>query len=251
MPWSCSLSSGETTPARTLCRFVGGTGCVSSWKGFSLAGWFPAVMTTGKRVRGMAVIDRAVTDCITGEGTMRRTNRELPGRLFRTGLALLTVATIGVAQAQPASSACKLLQVAELEAAIGGKASKEPSGSVQAVPGMTVDECSLVLSDGSQKHPVSIVIVSDIGMDGAQAIKIRNAGQAREAQWKTAGARLEQATVGNALCTLSGRPNVASHTVCSIPRGQGYVEVSVVGSVEDLPSMATVGALVEKAVSRL
>jgi hypothetical protein len=44
---------------------------------------------------------------------------------------------------------------------------------------------------------------------------------------------------------------LASHTVCSIPRGKGYVEVEVTGSVDDLPSMATVGALVQKAFTRL
>ncbi len=175
-------------------------------------------------------------------------------RVCRTfaGLALLTAAAIGSTQAQPASSACQLVTVAELEAAIGGKASNAPSGSKQAIPGgMTLDECSVVLSGAGSTHPVSIRIVSDLGMDGAQAIKIRNTGQAREAQWKTAGARLEQSTVGTALCILAGRPNVASNTTCSIPRGQGYVEVDVIGSVTDLPSMATVGALVQKAVSRL
>ena len=88
-------------------------------------------------------------------------------------------------------------------------------------------------------------------MDGAQAIKIRNAGQAREQQWKVAGARLEQAAVGSALCILSGRPHVASHTICSIPRGNGYVEVDVIGDVDGLPSIETVGTLVEKAITRL
>jgi len=63
-------------------------------------------------------------------------------RLRRTfaGLALLTAATVGSTQAQQASSACQLVSVAELQAAIGGKASKEPSGSQQAVPGVTLDE---------------------------------------------------------------------------------------------------------------
>jgi len=166
-------------------------------------------------------------------------------------LALLTAATVGSTQAQQASSACQLVSVAELQAAIGGKASKEPSGSKQAVPGVTLDECSVVLSGAGSTHPVSIRIVSNLGMDGAQAIKIRNTGQAREAQWKTTGARLEQSTVGTALCILAGRPDVASHTICSIPRGDGYVEVDVIGSVDELPSMATVGALAQKAVSRL
>jgi hypothetical protein len=166
-------------------------------------------------------------------------------------LAVLTTAIIGPLHAQQASSACRLLRVAELEAAIGGKASAQPSGFKQAVPGMTLDECSVVLSGSGQTHPVSIRIVTNIGMDGAQAIRMRNAGQAREPQWKVAGARLEQATVGNALCVLAGRPSVASHTICSIPRGEGFVEVDVDGPVDGLPSIATVGALVQKAITRL
>jgi hypothetical protein len=172
-------------------------------------------------------------------------------RQISAGLAVLTAATIGPLNAQQASSACGLLQVAEIEAAIGGKASSKPSGSKQAVSGMTLDECSVVLSGSGPVHPVSIRIVTNISMDGAQAIKIRNAGQASEPQWKVAGARLEQATVGNALCILAGRPNVASHTICSIPRGEGFVEVDVVGPVDGLPSIKTVGALVQKAITRL
>jgi hypothetical protein len=114
---------------------------------------------------------------------------------------------------------------------------------------MTLDECSVVLSGSGPYHPVSIRIVTNLSMDGAQAIKMRNAGQAREQQWKVAGARLEQATVGSAHCILAGRPNVASHTTCTIPRGKGYVEVDVVGPVDGLPSMETVGSLVQKAIT--
>jgi hypothetical protein len=152
---------------------------------------------------------------------------------------------------QQASSACRLLQVGELEAAIGGKASTKPAGSVQSVPGMTLDECSVVLSGSATTHPVAILIVSNLGMDGAQAITIRNAGTASEAQWKVAGAKLEQAKVGSAICILAGRPSVASHSTCSVPRGEGYVELDVIGPVDALPSLTTVGALVQKAVSRL
>ncbi|HRC42583.1 MAG TPA: hypothetical protein PLT27_00910 [Nitrospira sp.] len=164
---------------------------------------------------------------------------------------MLTAATIGPLNAQQPSFACRLLQVAELEAAIGGKASTKPSGSQQAVPGMTLDECSMVLSGSGPTHPVSIRIVTNLSMDGAQAIKSRNAGEASEPQWKVAGARLEQATVGSALCILAGRPQVASHTTCSIPRGKGYVEVDVIGPVDGLPSINTVGTLVQKAITRL
>lgn len=165
-------------------------------------------------------------------------------------LAAIALFTLVPLRGQQASSACRLLQVGELEAAIGGKASTKPAGSVQAVPGMTLDECRVVLSGSAATHPVAIRIVSKLGMDGAQAITIRNAGTAREAQWKVAGARLEQAKVGNAFCILTGRPNVASHSTCSVPRADGYVELDVIGDVGALPSLSTVGALVQKAVSR-
>ncbi len=169
------------------------------------------------------------------------------------GLALLTALPSGAEQAQQSGSACRLLQVTELETALKGKASTKPSGSRQSVPGaMTLDECSVVL-DGPgprDKTPVSLRIVTDLRMDGAQAVQARNRGQASESQWKTAGARLEQGTVGSAICILAGRPNVASHTTCSIPRGAGYVELDVIGDVANLPSIQTVGALLAKAATR-
>ena len=152
---------------------------------------------------------------------------------------------------QPASSACRLLQVGELEAAIGGKASAKPAGFVNASPGMTLDECKVDLSGSGTNHTVAIRIVSKLGMDGAQAIAIRYTETARERQWKVAGAKLEQAKVGNAICILTGRPNVSGNSTCSVPRGEGYVEVDVTGPVGALPSLTTVGALVQKAVSRL
>ena len=175
------------------------------------------------------------------------------GRLLRAlaGLALLATTTVAPARAGEAGSACGLLTVAELEEAIGGKAEKPPSGGKQAIPGaMTLDECSVVLRGTGQPHPVSLRVDTDLGMDGADAIRARNTGTAMEPQWKTEGARLEQANVGSAICILAGRPSVASHTTCSVPRGKGYVELDVTGSVDELPSMATVGALVQKAVGR-
>jgi len=166
-------------------------------------------------------------------------------------VALLVGLPTAPLPAQQAGSACGLLQVAELEAAIGGKASAKPSGAKQAVPGMTLDECSVVLSGSGVTHPVSVRIVTNLGMDGAQAIATMNMGTAREQQWKTPGARLEQTTVGKATCILTGRPSVASNAICRIPRGEGYVEVDVIGPVNQLPTLATVGALVQKAHSRL
>ena len=185
---------------------------------------------------------------------MRRTIFSSLGclRQATAGLAVLTAGTVGPLHAQQAGSACKLLQVSEIEAAIGGKAEKAPSGSKESIPGaMTLDLCEVVLKGSGVTHPVRIQVVTDMPMDGADAIKARNTGTAREEQWKTAGAKLEQSSVGSAICILAGRPNVASHTTCSIPRGKGYVEVEVVGDVGHLPSMQTVAALVQKAVSRL
>ena len=170
--------------------------------------------------------------------------------VFATVGCALLAATTGPLCAQQASSACRLLQVAEVEAAIGGKASGPPTGSKTTVPGMTLDECSVALS-GAQLHSVSFRIITNLGMDGAQAIVIQNVGTAREQQWKTTGARLEQATVGTAICLLTGRPHVSSHTICRIPRGEGYLEVDVAGDVDQLPSNATVAALVQKAFTRL
>jgi hypothetical protein len=184
---------------------------------------------------------------------MKQSTLQRPSRLWCThaAVALLIAQTIGSAQAQQGMSACTLLQVSEVETAIGAKVSTQPSGSKQSIPGMTLDVCSLVLKSPASTHPVQIQIVSSLGMDGAQALDIRNRALAREQQWKVAGARLEQATIGTALCILAGRPSVASHTTCSIPRGEGYVEVDVIGPVTDLPSMAKVAGLVQKAVSRL
>ena len=169
------------------------------------------------------------------------------------GFALLVGFARGAERAQPSGSACRLLDVTELETALKGKASTKPSGSRQSVPkAMTLDECSVVL-DGPgprEKTPVKLRIVTDLPMDGAQAVQVRNRGQASEPQWKTTGARLEQGTVGSAICILTGRPNVASHTTCSIPRGSGYIELDVIGDVASLPSIQTVGSLLAKAAGR-
>jgi hypothetical protein len=170
-----------------------------------------------------------------------------------TGLAVLSVASLTPAHAEEASSACKLLQVAEIESALGGKASKKPAGDSQNTPNMDLDVCSVEISGPGPHvfHAVSIIIVKKLPMDGGEAIRTRNAGTAREQQWKVAGARLEQKTVGSSICIMAGRPSVAGHSTCSIPRGKGYVEVDVTGPVEELVSLEKVGALVQKAVTRL
>jgi hypothetical protein len=167
------------------------------------------------------------------------------------GLALLAGLVAVPLRAQQAPVSCGLLQVAELESAIGGKSSGAPKGSRETAAGMTIDECAVVLSEAGVTHPVDVRLVLHVGMDGAQAITFRNQATATEPQWKTQGARLEQATIGKAVCILTGRPSVPSHALCSIPRGDGYLEVDVRGPVTDLPTLATVAGLAQKANSRL
>jgi hypothetical protein len=99
---------------------------------------------------------------------------------------------------------------------------------------------------------VTVVVVKNYPMDGAEAIRTRNAALAREGQWKVNGARFEQKTVGKATCTLYGRPSVPAHTVCATPRGNGYVEVEVrAPTLKEIASMEAVGALMQKAIGRL
>jgi hypothetical protein len=149
--------------------------------------------------------------------------------------------------------ACTLLQVGEIESALGGKASTKLSGDSQTVPGMALDTCFVEIAvprqDGISR--VSINIVKDLPMDGGEAIRARNGGTAREQQWKSTGARLEEKTVGNAICILAGRPNVVGHSNCAVPRAKGFVEVDVTGPVQGLVSLDTVGALAQKAIARL
>ena len=184
---------------------------------------------------------------------MCRTIPALSGLLRSATVALAALVLTSLAHAQQPPAACKLLQLTEIESALGAKATTKLAGSSQSVPGMTLDECSVEIPGPSRNgiHLVSIQIVSDLPMDGAEAIRMRNGGTAREAQWKGPGARLEQKTVGSAVCIMSGRPNVAGHSTCTIPRGKGYVEVDVTGSVQELVALDTVAALLQKAVSRM
>ena len=184
---------------------------------------------------------------------MHRTILAQLGWSHAATIALASLAIASLAHAQGSSSACKLLKVAEIESALGAKASKNPSGSSQSVPGMTVDECSVEIPGPSRNgiHLVSISIVSDLPQAADQLIRMRNAGTAREGQWKGPGARLEQKTVGSAICILSGRPNVSGHSTCTIPRGKGYVELDVTGSVQELVPLDTVAALLQKSVTRM
>src|SRR5262245_1750781 len=125
--------------------------------------------------------------------------------LKRWSIVICLLASCAIAkhaQAQSAPAACRLLSVADLEAALGGNAQGAAKGETQGVPGMTLDECKVMIAGQGQTHPVTVQIVSNIGMDGAQAIAFRNQGTAREQQWKVSGARLEQSTEGSSVCIL-------------------------------------------------
>jgi hypothetical protein len=167
-------------------------------------------------------------------------------------VVLVVLVLVTSAHAQQPSAACKLLQIGEIESAMGGKASTKPSGEIANV-GMVLDTCSVELAVPGQTgvRKVTITIVKDTPMDAGELLRARNGGTAREQQWKGTGARLEQKSVGNAICILAGRPGVVGHSICTIPRAKGYVEVDVTAPVQELPSLDTVGALVQKAVTRM
>lgn len=174
-----------------------------------------------------------------------------------TGLAVLVLLVITPAHAQGPSLACKLLQPAELESALGewalgGKATKF-SGDTYSSGGIALDSCnSEIVRTGRGNLQVTVLIVKNHPEDGGDFIRRRNAALAREGQWKVKGAQFEERTVGNAICTMSGRPSVAAHSTCSIPRARGYVEVDVIApSQKEMVSMDAVRTLVQKAFTRL
>ncbi len=170
------------------------------------------------------------------------------------GLAGLSFLLVGPARAQVA---CKLLQPAELESALkewasGGKATAF-SGATADSGGTLFDTCkSEIVRPHQGNLQVTVVVVRNLPMDGGDAIRTRDAGLAREGQWKVKGAQFEEKTVGKSFCTRYGRPSVAAHSVCAIPRGKGYVEVELIApSLKETPSMDAVGALLQKANGRL
>ena len=171
-----------------------------------------------------------------------------------TGFAVLVFLVTTPAHAQePSVVACKLLQLAEIESALGGKATTKLSGVSLNERGIAMDICSVGIArpatDG--RLSVTIKIVKNLPMDGGDHIRLNNTATARQGQWKVKGAQFEEKTVGNAICTLSGRPNVPAHSVCSIPRGRGYVEVEVKSpSQKEMASMDAVRTLVQKAYTR-
>lgn len=170
-----------------------------------------------------------------------------------TGLAVLVLPISSPAYAQKPSPACKLLQPAEIEAALGGKAASTPTGFDDEAD-IAMYTCTVEIRKPGIDGPlvVTIQIVKNLPMDGRDAVRSRNRGLASEPQWKVVGGQFEEKTVGNAMCTRHGRPGVAAHSVCTIPGAHGYVEVDVQAPTQEaMASMDAVGALVRKAVTRL
>ncbi len=175
-------------------------------------------------------------------------------RWTMTGLSALVMLAAAPAYAQVS---CKLLQPGELESALkdwaaGGKATKF-SGSADNSSGIAFDTChSEIVRPGQGNLQITVVVVKNLPMSGDDAIRTRNAGLAREGQWKVPGAQFAEKKVGKAMCTLYGRPGVPAYSVCAIPGANGYVEVEVIApSQKEIASMDAVGTLVQKANSRL
>ena len=185
--------------------------------------------------------------CLSVFAPMRYLHRAM------TGFAVLVFLVTTSAHAQqPSDEACKLLQPAEIESALGGKNLKF-SGVTNNVQGMTQNVCIVDIKKPGQTGAlvITIHIATNLPYDGDYGIRASIKGAAREGQWKVKGAQFEEKTVGNAMCTMSGRPNVPVHTVCSIPRGKGYVQVDMQArTLKELASMDAVGALVQKAYTR-
>lgn len=131
--------------------------------------------------------------------------------LYRTmnGLAVLCFLTITPADAQKPALACKLLQPAEIESALGGKAVQK-SSDVANNGGIAMDVCNVEITRQAGTGPlvVTIQILTNLPLDGGDMLRARNRGAASEPQWKGAGAQFEEKTVGNTICTRYGRPGV-------------------------------------------
>ena len=107
------------------------------------------------------------------------------------------------------------------------KGGGQPSGSQQAVPGMTLDECSGCSPDQDRPTP-SASASHDLSMDGAQAITFATpakpesrSGRQRERDWS------KRRWARRFVSWREGR----TWPTCDLqhPRGEGYVEVDVIG----------------------
>jgi hypothetical protein len=105
---------------------------------------------------------------------------------------------------------------------------------------------------GQGNLQITVAVVRNLPLIGEDAVRMRNAGLARERQWEVKGAQFEEKRAGKAMCTSYGRPGVPAHSECDIPSANGYVEVEVIApSQKEMASMDAVGTLVQKAKSRL
>jgi hypothetical protein len=164
--------------------------------------------------------------------------------LMTRSILAAAVVLLGIpAHALQPSSACKLLEVAEIESALGGTAKKSPSGANQG--GM--DTCSIEMPAKGGVRVVTISVAS-IVVDGGGS-RMPSEDWTRKPQWNVLGSR--QKNVGDAVCITSGRPGAVGHSMCNIYRAGRYVEVDVSAPVGELVPMDTVGALVQKAAGRL
>jgi hypothetical protein len=177
-----------------------------------------------------------------------------------TRWTLIGVGVLALLPATPlrAQASCKLLQPAELEAALkewaaGGKATPfagmtDSSSS----SGIVLDTCrSEIVRPGKGNLQISVIVVKNLPSSGKEAIRTQIAALAREPQWQVQDAQFDEKTIDNAICTRYGRPGVPAHSVCAIPKPNGYVQVDVITpSLKEAVSMDSVSALVVKAAGR-
>ena len=104
-----------------------------------------------------------------------------------TGFAVLVflVTTSALAQ-QPSDVACKLLQPAEIESALGGKTTNKPSGFTFNNRGEVLSSCSTEMTG---YRAVTINLIQNLPVDGGLAIRRIVSEVARQEQWKVKGAQ--------------------------------------------------------------
>lgn len=162
-------------------------------------------------------------------------------RWTKTGPAALVLLVLILAHAGQASVSCGLLHPAELESALGGKATQFSGSTVG-----NADICS------GQVGKLKVLI--------RVAMRQRDDGGATERKGlemlRKMGAQVEVKTEGDLTCSTVIPPASLSqygfNTTCSIVRAGRIVAVEVTApSREEMASMDAVRKLVKKAVERL
>src|SRR5262245_11627958 len=100
------------------------------------------------------------------------------------------VLVAGPTHAQGTSSACKLLQPAEIESALkewasGGKAGGSTGESANS-GGITMETCHSEIVRSNGNLVVNVIVVKNHPMNGDDFIKMRNEAASREGRWKAA-----------------------------------------------------------------